>query len=69
MESLALLLPNICHPSVPAEQEQVIKVVGEQRKFDFPFQDHLTLAAWSDLLDFESAAVTTGISSLLLWDF
>jgi seryl-tRNA synthetase len=56
-------LPNLLHPEVPRGREEDFKVVstsGTLRKFDFPAQDHLALAASLDLVDFENAAKVAG---------
>src|SRR5690606_5519873 len=39
---------------------KVIATSGEPRRFDFPPQDHLTLATALDLVDFERAAKVAG---------
>lgn len=57
-------LPNLPQEGIkishdPAENE-VIKVVGEKRNFDFPFLNHLELGESLKLFDFERAAKVTG---------
>lgn len=52
-------IPNTSHPNVPIGGEEVatvLKLVGEQRKFDFEVRDHVTVAEALDLVDFETAA-------------
>ena len=57
-------VPNLVHPDSPIgkdDSENVeIERVGEPTKFKFTAKDHLTLAAELDLIDFETAAQTSG---------
>ncbi|KAJ8900733.1 hypothetical protein NDN08_000034 [Rhodosorus marinus] len=56
-------LPNLTHPDVPVGEEAnatVLRVVGEQRDFDFPIRSHLDLGLDLDMFDFENAAIVTG---------
>ena len=54
-------IPNVAHPDVPTGEPKQLKLVGSKREFSFPFKDHLTLGKKLDIIDFESAALTTGI--------
>jgi seryl-tRNA synthetase len=54
-------IPNITHPQTPIDKEKIIKFFGEKRKFNFKFYDHLYLAKYLDILDFESASIVSGI--------
>eukprot|EP00882_Tetradesmus_deserticola_P009526 GHRQ01010058.1.p1 GENE.GHRQ01010058.1~~GHRQ01010058.1.p1 ORF type:complete len:343 (+),score=64.45 GHRQ01010058.1:102-1031(+) len=52
-------IPNLTHPDVPTGGEEnatVLSLVGEQRAFDFPVRDHVSLGEALGILDFETAA-------------
>jgi len=56
-------LPNLPLDSVPAGDEtksEVIKKVGEPKKFDFPVRDHVELGKINDIIDIERAAKISG---------
>lgn len=59
-------IPNLTHPDVPIGEEElatIVKLVGEQRKFDqegFTPKDHVTVAEALDLVDFETAGEVSG---------
>lgn len=61
---LLLTLPNKTHPSVPvgtsAEQNQVVKTVGEPKKFSFKAKEHWELGEKLGIFDFERATKVTG---------
>jgi len=56
----SLKLPNSFHPDVPLNEERVIRVIGKPPVFSFEFRDHLKLGAELDLIDFSTAAITSG---------
>ena len=56
-------LPNIPDDDLVGggkENNQVIKVVGEKPKFDFPMKDHVELATSLGLIDYDRAAKIAG---------
>jgi len=56
-------VPNKTHPDVPIGGEENANLrseVGQQRKFDFPVQDHLALGEKLKLLNFEDGAAVAG---------
>ncbi|WIA23340.1 hypothetical protein OEZ85_000104 [Tetradesmus obliquus] len=56
-------IPNLTHPDVPIGEEDnaaVLSLVGEQRAFDFPVRDHVSLGEALGILDFETAAEVSG---------
>ncbi|KAF6255001.1 putative seryl-tRNA synthetase [Scenedesmus sp. NREL 46B-D3] len=56
-------IPNLTHPDVPTGGEEnatVMSLVGEQRAFDFPVRDHVSLGEALGILDFETAAEVSG---------
>ena len=57
-------IPNLPHESVPegedGEDNEVIRTVGEKRKFDFKPKDHLELGKILDVIDMENAAKVSG---------
>jgi len=57
-------VPNLAHPDAPIgkdDSENVeIERVGEPTKFNFEPKDHLTLGEELDLIDFKTAAQTSG---------
>ncbi len=65
-----LLIPNLPDSSVPIgeteEDNQVVKVVGEPRKFDFTPKDHIELGELLGIIDFEKAVKIAGARFSLL---
>ncbi len=63
-------LPNVPHESVPIgkseEDNQVVRVWGEPKKFSFKPKDHVELGANNNLMDFETAAKLTGARFVVL---
>lgn len=61
---LLMTLPNKLHPSVPAGKSeadnQVVKTVGEAKKFTFAAKEHWELGEKLGILDFERAGKVTG---------
>ncbi len=57
-------IPNIPHESVPVgkneEDNEIVKIEGEEKKFDFTPKDHLALGAANGIFDFEKAARISG---------
>jgi seryl-tRNA synthetase len=57
-------IPNMSHPAAPvgttAEDNKVIRTVGEPPTFDFPVKDHVVLAEALDLVDFEAGSAVAG---------
>ena len=68
-QSLAAWIPNLPHPSVPpgqdASQNQVVRQVGELRRFEFEPRPHWEIATKLGLLDFERASKIAGSGFLL----
>jgi seryl-tRNA synthetase len=64
VRELALVVPNVLHPSVPegrsTEHNQVVRVVGEAKKFSFQPLDHADIGERLGLLDFARAGKMTG---------
>jgi seryl-tRNA synthetase len=64
VETLALELPNLLHPSVPdgADESANVEVrrVGEIPTFSFTVRDHIALGEGLGLLDFDAAAQLSG---------
>jgi seryl-tRNA synthetase len=64
LDELLPTLPNLPHPSVPEgeteDDAEVLRVVGEQPKFDFEPRDHLDLGVELDVIDMESAGAASG---------
>ncbi|MDI6697865.1 MAG: serine--tRNA ligase [Candidatus Saccharicenans sp.] len=64
LNSLLLRIPNLPHETVPvgnsAEENMVVRVVGEPPSFDFEPQPHWDLGKNLGILDFERAAKITG---------
>jgi seryl-tRNA synthetase len=64
IDELLPSIPNLPDPSAPEgdteEDAEVLREVGEQRTFDFEPKDHLDLGVELDVIDMESAAVTSG---------
>ncbi|MDP2632540.1 MAG: serine--tRNA ligase [Candidatus Curtissbacteria bacterium] len=57
-------VPNLPKDDVPIglddSKDEVVKEVGEPKKFDFPIKDHLELGVSQDVIDVDSAAKTSG---------
>ena len=64
VQAIAITLPNIPHPSVPVSYDESDKVIirsgGNEREFDFPVTDHLTLCTNLGMLDFKTGAKLSG---------
>ncbi|HAM39233.1 MAG: serine--tRNA ligase [Elusimicrobia bacterium RIFOXYC2_FULL_34_12] len=64
IQQLLLMLPNLPDDSVPvgksAEENQVVKQIGEIKKFDFEPLDHQTIGEGLKILDFETASKLSG---------
>lgn len=64
MEQHLLVLPNLCHADVPRGKSetdnQILRVVGEPRQFDFPARWHDDIATGLNMLDFERGAKLAG---------
>jgi seryl-tRNA synthetase len=62
--SLLLTIPNKPHASVPvgssAEQNKLMKTVGEPKKFTFKAKEHGDLGVALDILDFDRGTKVTG---------
>jgi len=69
-KSLALTLPNIPHPSVPAgkdaEQNIEVRTWGEHPKFSFEPKDHVDVGTKLGILDLDCATKITGARFSLL---
>ncbi|MCI0642196.1 MAG: serine--tRNA ligase [Gemmataceae bacterium] len=59
-----LTIPNMSHPDAPVgatpADNKVIRQWGTPRRFDFPVQDHVTIAERLKLADFEAGAAVAG---------
>ncbi|MEK6773025.1 MAG: serine--tRNA ligase [Bdellovibrionota bacterium] len=64
VQQLLMTIPNKPHSSVPvgksAEQNVLVKKVGEPKKFSFKAKEHTDLGEALGILDFERAGKTTG---------
>jgi seryl-tRNA synthetase len=64
LRSLLDKVPNPPHPSVPdgrsEEDNEVVRMVGEPRRFDFPVRDQETLGESLDVIDLKRGAKTSG---------
>ncbi|HEV8132160.1 MAG TPA: serine--tRNA ligase [Acidobacteriota bacterium] len=71
LATLLKIIPNIPHPSVPVGKDetanQLIRKVGEPRRFDFSPKDHVELGAALGILDMERAAKITGARFAHYW--
>jgi seryl-tRNA synthetase len=63
-DRLLRTIPNLTHADAPvgttAEDNKVLRKVGEPRKFDFQPKDHVALMEALDLADFEAGARVAG---------
>jgi seryl-tRNA synthetase len=61
---LALTLPNKCHASIPvgksAEENKIVRTVGEPKKFSFKPSEHNEIGEKLDIIDFNRAGKVTG---------
>jgi len=64
VQNLLLTLPNKTHSSVPigasADDNKMIKTIGEPRKFSFKAKEHWEIGEKLGILDFERASKVTG---------
>ena len=64
LRELWLKVPNLTHPEVVVSQNEednpVLEIVKEPRKFDFEPLDHVELAEKLDLIDFDRATKVSG---------
>lgn len=64
LETILLGIPNPSKPDVKVgkdeSENEVIKTVGEPKKFDFKPKDHLELGELLDIIDVKQAAVVSG---------
>ena len=63
LRDIQSLIPNLTHPDAPDGGEhdgRTVRVVGEKPDFDFEPLDHVELCEKHGLVDFASAAKTTG---------
>jgi seryl-tRNA synthetase len=69
LDSLMLQLPNLPHESIPigktAEDNPVVRTVGEQRQYSFKPKTHVELCESLKLVDFARAAKLSGSGFLL----
>jgi seryl-tRNA synthetase len=65
-------IPNVPHESVPvgksADDNVVVRTVGEPRKFDFEPKSHWDLGPDLGILDFDRAAKITGARFAVYWN-
>ena len=70
LERLMLILPNVPDAAVPrgdASANQIVRTVGEPRKFDFEPKLHGDLGTALGIIDFERAAKISGARFSSLW--
>src|SRR4029079_13022217 len=64
LRAAVMTLPNMTHPDAPvgtlAEDNKVIKTIGEKPAFDFKVKDHVELCDSLKLADFEAGASVAG---------
>lgn len=64
MKVVLATIPNMSHPDAPvgttAQDNKVIRRVGQPRVFDFPVKDHVAIAEALDLVDFEAGSNVAG---------
>ncbi len=64
LRAVLLTIPNMSHPDAPVSTSpagsKVIKAWGELPKFDFKPKDHVTIAEFLDLADFEAGSRVAG---------
>jgi seryl-tRNA synthetase len=64
LRTVLMTIPNVSHPDAPvgttAEDNKVLRRVGEPHTFDFPPKDHVALAEALDLVDFEAGSSVAG---------
>lgn len=64
VQNLLLTIPNKIHASVPVgkseKDNQVVKVYGEPKKFDFKALEHFEIGEKLNIIDFDRAGKTTG---------
>jgi len=68
LSELALLVPNIPHPSVPigdVSAKKIVRTCGEARKFAFTPLTHIEIAGALDIIDFSRAVKITGTNFVL----
>lgn len=68
VDAMLLTIPNIPHPSIPRgdpSNNKVVRVWGEQKKFDFTPLNHIDLSQNLDIIDFNRAAKLTGSNFIL----
>lgn len=70
LQDAQLLIPNVPHPSVPvgasAEDNRVVRHVGEAKRFDFEPKSHWDLGAALGIMDLERASRMSGSGFPLL---
>ncbi|VVC75937.1 Serine--tRNA ligase [Aquicella siphonis] len=70
LEDFLARIPNVPHESVPdgksEEDNQVVRVWGEPKKFTFTPKDHAELGAGQGWIDFETAAKLAGARFVVL---
>lgn len=70
MDAFLLHLPNLLHDSVPVgkseKDNEVVRVWGEPKKFNFKPKDHVELGASEGRMDFETAAKLSGARFVVL---
>ncbi len=71
LEELLLFIPNLPHETVPpgagAEQNPVVRSVGQAPAFSFTARPHWDLGAELGILDFERGAKLSGSRFTVLW--
>jgi seryl-tRNA synthetase len=61
LREVLLAIPNLTHPDAPVGNEnKVLRLCGEPRRFDFAPKDHVALAESLDLVDFEAGSRVAG---------
>ncbi|MGC9364396.1 MAG: serine--tRNA ligase [Fidelibacterota bacterium] len=64
LHQILITLPNLPHESVKigagAEENEIVRKWGEQRRYDYPLKDHLELGENLNILDFQRGAKLSG---------
>jgi len=71
-DSIAVMIPNIPHESVPVggeDKNEVVREWGDKKVFSFKAKDHLELCELLDLVDMPRAAKITGRGFVLYKNF
>lgn len=68
LAKLLLLVPNVCHESIPAgdpTKNKIVRQWGDLKKFDFQPRPHTDICEYLDIVDFARGAKLTGSNFIL----